>query len=114
MRYNRLEIARVRRLGIDFGTTRTVAAAVDRGNYPILPFEHPDGAAVGFFPSLVAVNGTERLYGWQAWACQQSLGWTMVRSLKRLLSDAGPNTIVELGDQSVPLIVVLREMAGAL
>ncbi|MGD0437686.1 MAG: Hsp70 family protein [Bryobacteraceae bacterium] len=114
MRYNRLEIARVRRLGIDFGTTRTVVAAVDRGNYPILPFEHPDGAAVDFFPSLVAVQGTKRLYGWQAWACQQYPDWTMVRSLKRLLSDAGPNTIVQLDDQEVPLMVVLREMAGAL
>ncbi len=91
-----------------------MVAAVDRGNYPILPFEHPDGAAVGFFPSLVAVKGTERLYGWQAWACQQIPAWTMVRSLKRLLSDAGPNTIVELGDQEVPLIMVLREMAAAL
>jgi molecular chaperone DnaK (HSP70) len=114
MRYNRLGIARVRRLGIDFGTTRTVVAAVDRGNYPILPFEHPDGAAVGFFPSLVAVRGTERLYGWQAWACQQHADWTMVRSLKRLLADAGPNTILQLADQAVPLIVVLREMATAL
>lgn len=114
MRYNRLETARVRRLGIDFGTTRTVVAAVDRGNYPILPFEHPEGAAVDFFPSLVAVQGTKRLYGWQAWVCQQDPSWTIIRSLKRLLGDAGPNTILELGDQAVPLMVVLREMATAL
>jgi molecular chaperone DnaK (HSP70) len=31
------------RLGIDFGTTRIVAAAADRGNYPLVGFESPDG-----------------------------------------------------------------------
>jgi molecular chaperone DnaK (HSP70) len=102
------------RLGIDFGTTRTVVAAMDRGNYPILPFEHPDGATVDWFPSLVAIKGTERAYGWQAWECQQYPGWTIVRSLKRLLEDSGPNTLLQLGDQTVPLIQVLYEMASAL
>ncbi len=102
------------RLGIDFGTTRTVVAAVDRGNYPLLSFEAPDGAHVDWFPSLVAVRGAERLYGWQAWACQQDPEWTIIRSLKRVLQDAGPNTILELADQQVPLIQVLREMASAL
>lgn len=101
------------RLGIDFGTTRTVAAAVDRGNYPILPFEDPDGAAVDWFPSLVAVRAGQRLYGWQAWACQQYPNWTIIRSLKRVLQDAGPHTILQLGDQAVPLIQVLGEMAAA-
>ena len=102
------------RLGIDFGTTRTVVAAVDRGNYPLLSFEGPDGAHVDWFPSLVAVRGPERLYGWEAWACQQDPEWTIIRSLKRVLQDAGPNTILELADQQVPLIQVLREMATAL
>jgi len=69
---------------------------------------------VDWFPSLVAVRGRERRYGWQAWACQQDPEWTIIRSLKRVLQDAGPNTILELADQQVPLIQVLREMAGAL
>ncbi len=102
------------RLGIDFGTTRTVVAAVDRGNYPLLSFEGLDGAHVEWFPSLVAVRGSERVYGWQAWACQQDPDWTIIRSLKRVLQDAGPNTILELAGQQVPLIQVLCEMAGAL
>ena len=102
------------RLGIDFGTTRTVVAAVDRGNYPLLSFEGPEGAPVDWFPSLVAVRGNERVYGWQAWACQQKPDWTIIRSLKRVLQDAGPNTILELADQQVALIQVLREMASAL
>ena len=29
--------------------------------------------------------------------------WTIIRSLKRVLQDAGPNTILELADQPVPL-----------
>ena len=102
------------RLGIDFGTTRTVVAAVDRGNYPILTFEHPEGAAVDWFPSLVAVKGSQRVYGWHAWQCQQEPGWTIVRSLKRLLEAAGPNTMLEIGDQTVPLMQVLVEMAAEL
>ncbi len=102
------------RLGIDFGTTRTVVAAVDRGNYPLISFDGPEGARVEWFPSLVAVRGSERLYGWQAWACQQDPEWTIIRSLKRVLQDAGPNTILELAEQQVPLIQVLREMATAL
>ena len=102
------------RLGIDFGTTRTVVAAVDRGNYPLLSFESPDGAHVDWYPSLVAVRGNERRYGWQAWACQQDPDWTIIRSLKRVLQDAGPHTILELADQHVPLLQVLREMAAAL
>ncbi len=102
------------RLGIDFGTTRTVVAAVDRGNYPLLPFEGPDGGTVDWFPSLVAVHGDQRLYGWQAWECQQYSNWTIIRSLKRVLQDAGPNTILQMADQSVPLIQVLREMAAAM
>lgn len=102
------------RLGIDFGTTRTVVAAVDRGNYPVLPFDDPDGARVDWFPSLVAVKGGQRMYGWQAWACQQYPNWTIVRSLKRVLQDAGPNTVLQLGDSAVPLSQVLHEMASAL
>ena len=102
------------RVGIDFGTTRSVVAAVDRGNYPILPFEDANGDKVEWFPSIVAVKGDERFYGWQAWAYQQQPDWTIVRSLKRVLQDAGPNTILQLANQAVPLIQVLREMAVAM
>ena len=67
----------------------------------------------GFLPWLRCA-ATSALYGWQAWACQQDPDWTIIRSLKRVLQDAGPNTILELADQQVPLIQVLREMAAAL
>ena len=44
------------KLGIDFGTTRIVVAAVDRGNYPLVHFETPDGVYDEWFPSLVSVR----------------------------------------------------------
>ncbi len=101
-------------LGIDFGTTRTVAAAADRGNYPILSFESPDGGHYDWFPSLLAVRGDERRYGWEAWAHQQDSEWTIVRSLKRVLEDAGPYTIIQVGEESIPLMQALQEMAVAI
>src|SRR5260370_34384876 len=99
------------RLGIDFGTTRTVVAAVDRGNYPVVSFEAPDGAAMDWFPSLVAQRGTERLYGWNAWSRQQEADWTIVRSVKRVLEDSGPHTNIEIAGESVPLMSLLAELA---
>ena len=91
-------------LGIDFGTTRTVVAAADRGNYPILTFDSPDGAHYEWFPSLLAVHGAERCYGWEAWSRQQDPAWTIVRSVKRVLDDAGPHTILASREQNFPLM----------
>jgi molecular chaperone DnaK (HSP70) len=102
------------KLGIDFGTTRIVAAFVDRGNYPVVVFEAPDGNSFEWFPPLVAVKGQERRYGWEAWAAQEEPGWTVVRSLKRGLDYAGPGTMVQIGDQKIPMQVPLRELALAL
>lgn len=102
------------KLGIDFGTTRTVVAAVDRGNYPLLSFDDGEGNPYEWFPSLLAVNGNRRLYGWQAWACQSLSDWTIVRSLKRVLDNGGPNTILQIAHCQVPLMQVLCEMASAL
>ena len=46
------------RIGIDFGTTRVVVASVDRGNFPLVNFETPDGQACDWFPPVVAVRGS--------------------------------------------------------
>ncbi|MCC6391514.1 MAG: Hsp70 family protein, partial [Bryobacterales bacterium] len=64
------------KLGIDFGTTRIVVAASDRGNYPVVSFETPDGASEEWFPPLVALRGEERLFGWDAYARQGDPAWT--------------------------------------
>ncbi|MGI8742984.1 MAG: Hsp70 family protein [Bryobacteraceae bacterium] len=101
-------------IGIDFGTTRTVVAAADRGNYPILAFEGPDGGHYDWFPSIVAVRGEERLYGWDAWSRQQDPDWITLRSIKRVMEDAGPHTILQVADQALPLMQILYEMAAAI
>src|SRR5579863_927927 len=102
------------RIGIDFGTTRIVVAAVDRGNYPLVHFETADGQARDWFPPLVAIHGATRLYGWEAAAMRDHEAWTVVRSLKRSLRTAGPQTQVELEGQRLPLRLLMAEMMGAL
>ncbi len=102
------------RLGIDFGTTRIIVAHVDRGNYPVVSFTAPDGVDREWFPPLVAVNEDQRVYGWEAWAAQEQPGWTVVRSLKRSLEGAGPETLVQIAEQTVPMLQLLTELCSAL
>ena len=102
------------RLGIDFGTTRIVVAAVDRGNYPVIAFEAPGGESREWFPSLVASAGGKMLYGWQAWAAQEDPTASIVRSLKRYLPEAGPQTVVEVGGVQAPMLDLLTGLAAAL
>lgn len=92
------------KLGIDFGTTHTVVAIVDRGNYPAVAFE--DGNAI---PSCVAVrlaDGALR-YGTEAAALAEDPDWRLLRSFKRLLHDAGPLTEVAVGGFSLPIAELL-------
>lgn len=102
------------RIGIDFGTTRVVAAAVDRGNFPLVNFETPDGQVRDWFPPVAAVRGNERIYGWEAVAAQADESWTVLRSLKRWLRTAGPHTDVHVAEQTLPLRLLMAEMMGAL
>src|ERR1700722_15118228 len=101
------------KLGIDFGTTRIVVAVVDRGNYPLVPFETADGV-FEWFPPLVAINGDQRKFGWEAYAMQAEPGWTIVRSLKRYLEDAGPHSRIDLDGVVVPLADLMSGLVGAL
>ena len=95
------------RIGIDFGTTRIVVAAADRGNYPLVNFEAPDGRVRDWFPSLLAVSGDKRVYGWEALEQQGKPGWTVVRSLKRSLRDAGASRGIEIGGQLVDVSLLM-------
>ena len=102
------------RVGIDFGTTRIVVAAVDRGNYPVVAFETPSGDRKEWFPSLVAVREGRFLYGWQAWAAQEDPGSTIVRSLKRFLPEAGPQSQVDIGGARAAMLDLLTGLAASL
>jgi molecular chaperone DnaK (HSP70) len=101
------------RLGIDFGTTRIVAAAADRGNYPLVGFESPDGQVREWFPPLVAIRGSERRFGWSAREVQGDRGWTVLRSLKRLLKRAGPTTQLDLDGSTVTLMELATDLLSA-
>ena len=102
------------RLGIDFGSTRIVVAAADRGNYPVVQFEAPDGTARDWFPPLIAARGAERRYGWEAWALQAEPEWTVIRSLKRHLPDCGPGAEIELDGEVIALRTLLEELTASL
>ncbi len=102
------------KIGLDFGTTRIVVAGVDRGNYPLVNFEAPGGRVHDWFPAVLAASGARRVYGWEALERQGQPGWTLVRSLKRLLKNAGPHSQVEIGGQAINLAQVLTEMMAAL
>jgi molecular chaperone DnaK (HSP70) len=101
------------KLGIDFGTTRIIVAAADRGNYPILDFESPDGTC-DWFPSLIAVRGEDVRFGWDAWRRQTKPDWTVLRSIKRRLERSGPATRVAAGDREFLLADLLRGLTRAL
>jgi molecular chaperone DnaK len=101
------------KLGIDFGTTLIVVAAADRGNYPLVSFESPEGQAREWFPPLLAIRGNERRYGWSAWAVQGDRGWTVFRSLKRLLKRAGPTTQLDFAGSTLPVMGLITEMLSA-
>lgn len=73
------------RFGIDFGTTRTVVAAVDRGNYPVVNFADKFGDPHEFIPSVVALQGEDIVAGWEAQALDSP---TLVRSFKRFLTSS--------------------------
>jgi molecular chaperone DnaK (HSP70) len=102
------------RIGVDFGTTRIVVAAADRGNFPLVHFETPDGQMRDWFPPLLAAKDSVRVYGWEAAAVQDQESWTVLRSLKRALRTAGPQTEIKIASQSVPLRMLMAEMMTAL
>ena len=72
------------------------------------------GSAKDWFPALLAVSGDKRLYGWDALEKQGKSGWTILRSLKRLLKNAGPDTAIDIAGQQFNMSLVITEMMAAL
>lgn len=101
------------RFGIDFGTTRTLVAAVDRGNYPVVSIDDLDGDQHEHIPTVVALDGDRLVCGWEALKHAQGRP-LLARSFKRLLSlpKANAHTPVEIGDMTRPLGEVLATFAS--
>jgi molecular chaperone DnaK (HSP70) len=95
------------KLGIDFGTTRTVVACADRGNYPVLAFVDDAGDSHDWIPSVVAEEEGRLRFGFDALAIgdarRDGRPSSVVRSFKRLLAgtDASPSRKVEIGSVSI-------------
>ncbi len=76
------------RLGIDFGTTRTVVAAVDHGRYPVAIFDTPKGLA-DFLPGLAFESSTGIDFGFDPGADASSS--EALRSIKRVVGALAPD-----------------------
>lgn len=101
-------------LGIDFGTTRTVVAAVDRGNYPIISFQSEEGDTLEWYPSVAAARDREIVFGFDALQKQSDSDWLVLRSFKRQLSGLGPDDRIELGGLSLTALELLTSFLSAL
>jgi molecular chaperone DnaK (HSP70) len=102
------------RLGVDFGTTHTVVARVEHGNYPVLHFHDQAGDSHEFFPSVVAEAQGKLHFGFDALALAAERG-TLVRSFKRWLSDpeALPSTPARVGNVVLPLGQLVEQYLAA-
>jgi molecular chaperone HscA len=82
------------RLGIDFGTTRTVVAAVVDGRHPVVAFDE-GGEFREHVPGIAALRAGELLVGWPAArALLDGSAEHAVRSVKRVVSTLAPDAPV--------------------
>ena len=77
------------RLGIDFGTTRTLVAAASGGRYPIAAFDAGDSFRE-YLPGYAAHDGERWLFGWEAAAAVRG-NRAAFRSIKRLITGLAPD-----------------------
>lgn len=103
------------RIGIDFGTTRTVVAMADRGNYPVVSFDDADGDAIDFVPSIAAETRGRVVYGFDAAAAART-GAPLLRSFKRVLAEPGAGYAdpVRVGGIELPLADLVTGFAAHL
>jgi molecular chaperone DnaK (HSP70) len=103
------------KIGVDFGTTRTLVATVDRGNYPVVGFLDAAGDSHEHFPSVVAEKDGTLVYGFDALAAAAE-GAPLLRSFKRLLAsaDVSGDDAVTVGRVQVSVFQLLTGFLEAL
>lgn len=79
------------RCGVDFGTTRTTVAVVDRGNYPVVSFHDDLDDTFDYIPSVMALEGDHPVFGFRAVRLAAD-GAPHLHSFKRLLADPDVTT----------------------
>lgn len=84
------------RLGIDLGTSRTVVAFADRGNFPVVAFTDESGDAFEHVPSMIAEANGELVFGLAAREAERA-GAPTIASWKRLLFTSAADTPVTVG-----------------
>ena len=104
------------RLGIDFGTTRTVVACTDRGNYPVIGFHDETGDPIEWYPSVAAERQGELRFGFEALKVAGQPDWSILRSFKRLLSTphSSPDFEVEIGSTRIAGVELLTRFLTSL
>jgi len=101
------------RLGIDLGTTRTIVAVEDRGNYPVVGFYTDEGDLIEHYPTTTAVVDGALVHGTVAEAAAQG-GAPTLRSWKRLLANHGPSDLLTLGDLRVSTLELVTSFLVSL
>jgi len=92
------------RLGIDFGTTRTVVAAQEDGNHLVCTFSW-EGEVKEYIPTLAAVKDGILHFGWDAVDRLNQPDTYILRSMKRLAGQLRPDDLLELGpDFSITML----------
>ena len=111
------------RLGIDFGTTRTVVVAALDGRYPIASFD-VNGGFEDYLPGVIATQEGALLCGWDALDAlhtrrgQGVAAQGAVRALKRVVStlapdqalDGLPGTALSALDATTRYLAYVRDM----
>jgi len=101
------------RLGIDLGTTRTIVAVEDRGNYPVVGFYTDEGDLIEHYPTTTSVVDGALVHGTAAEAAAQA-GAPTLRSWKRLLAKLGPTDLLTLGDIQVSTLELVTSFLRSL
>ena len=107
-------------VGIDFGTTHTIVALADDGNYPILnlPFVYKDDVlTTDRVQTCVAFHDGQMLFGPAAHACHLEHyedGAILIKSIKRLLRDWHEGQQIKVGEHIIEVDELLTQFLSEL